>query len=443
MANGDLIKLGTLYLNGYKLIRPLRPWQIDYIPPGTSSYGDIPLYSTGQSIEIRDTDINDAYKIQWREANIDGKKLLICDRVLLTSISWDELNSHGLIFGKTVTIDGQQYKLRVLTGGSNKRNPDDFSGGFPIDNEWDRIIANESNINGLPVPSISDLDKTPNATDLNSQHNQFWNWYYTLSWCQDTYNQNNSFRSGRGYYSPKFYSSNLSSGTPVTFGWRPVLETISSLTLTLKTQNGSIIQDNKSFIHFNKNDFLFKIMATEGVISGANSGSLFVGDNYFQVENNQLVNKKTNTGTGFFFQNGKTYRVKATRVTSGAINVAINSVANQLYAVGIYVDFVYNGQNIYIDQWSTYADCDFEISELVSNTLEYSVELRNSVIQPYTICTNNQEFTYTISGSSLVNGANQVKIKVRQNGTAEVSRTFNIKSFTDMSLRGLYNVINS
>ena len=114
MANGDLIKLGTFYLNGVKQPRPTKPWGTDSTPPGAPSAGDIPVFSAGQSIEIRDTDPNDAYKIQWREVNDGSKKLLISDRVLLVNVSWDDLNAQGLIFGKTITIDGQQYKLQLM-----------------------------------------------------------------------------------------------------------------------------------------------------------------------------------------------------------------------------------------------------------------------------------------------------------------------------------------
>ena len=48
------------------------------------------------------------------------KTLLICDRVILVSVSWDDLNGQGYVTGKTITIDGAKYKCRLLTGGSNR-----------------------------------------------------------------------------------------------------------------------------------------------------------------------------------------------------------------------------------------------------------------------------------------------------------------------------------
>ena len=102
---------------------------------------------------------------------------VICDRVILVSVSWDDLNAQGYVTGKTVTIDGAKYKCRLLTGGSNYRNTSDaYAGGTPTNNEWDRFITREEVISGLPAPLSSDLDTTLNATDKSSAHNQFWTW---------------------------------------------------------------------------------------------------------------------------------------------------------------------------------------------------------------------------------------------------------------------------
>lgn len=176
MATGDLIKLGTLYLGGTKRSRPTNP----------VSGGDVHAFSAGQTIEIRNTESSEADKLHWREINDGGKKYLVADRALIRSISWDDLNAQSLIFGKEITIDGQQYKIRSLTGGSTYRSGTDaYSGGSPSNNEWDRWIVNEANISGLPKPTATDL--TNNSANLNGAHNQFWNWYNMYSWAQETY----------------------------------------------------------------------------------------------------------------------------------------------------------------------------------------------------------------------------------------------------------------
>ena len=176
-----------------------------------------------------DTPAAEANQLQWHKIQDGDKTLLICDRVILVNCSWNDLNSQGYITGKEVTIDGAKYKCRVLTGGSNYRNSSDaYAGGTPTNNEWDRFITREEVITGLPAPVSSDLDSTQNATDLNSTHNQFWNWYYVYSWCQETYSGNSSSRAYRGYISARLWSCHDATDQYASLGFRPVLEVLNT-----------------------------------------------------------------------------------------------------------------------------------------------------------------------------------------------------------------------
>ena len=176
-----------------------------------------------------DTPAAEANQLQWHKIQDGDKTLLICDRVILVNCSWNDLNSQGYITGKEVTIDGAKYKCRVLTGGTGPRSSNDYySGGTPTNNEWDRFITREEVITGLPAPVSSDLDSTQNATDLNSTHNQFWNWYYVYSWCQETYSGNSSYRAYRGYISARFWNYYYASYQFATLGFRPVLEVLNT-----------------------------------------------------------------------------------------------------------------------------------------------------------------------------------------------------------------------
>ena len=176
-----------------------------------------------------DTPAAEANQLQWHKIQDGDKTLLICDRVILVNCSWNDLNSQGYITGKEVTIDGAKYKCRVLTGGTGPRSSNDYySGGTPTNNEWDRFITREEVITGLPAPVSSDLDSTQNATDLNSTHNQFWNWYYVYSWCQETYSGNSSYRAHRGYYSARNWNYYTATGRNANVGFRPVLEVLNT-----------------------------------------------------------------------------------------------------------------------------------------------------------------------------------------------------------------------
>ena len=175
-----------------------------------------------------DTPSADANKLQWVKIKDGDKTLLICDRVILVSVSWDDLNGQGYVTGKTITIDGTKYKCRLLTGGSNRRNNDWYAGGTPTNNEWDRFITREEVITGLPAPVSSDLDTNLNTTDHNSAHNQLWHWVGVYSWCQETWAKNASYRAHRGYSSARFWGCNFATNQNANVGFRPVLEVLNT-----------------------------------------------------------------------------------------------------------------------------------------------------------------------------------------------------------------------
>ena len=175
-----------------------------------------------------DTPSADANKLQWVKIKDGDKTLLICDRVILVSVSWDDLNGQGYVTGKTITIDGTKYKCRLLTGGSNRRNNDWYAGGTPTNNEWDRFITREEVITGLPAPVSSDLDTNLNTTDHNSTHNQLWHWVGVYSWCQETWAENASSRAYRGYDSARYWDNSSSGSRTVNVGFRPVLEVLNT-----------------------------------------------------------------------------------------------------------------------------------------------------------------------------------------------------------------------
>ena len=175
-----------------------------------------------------DTPSADANKLQWVKIKDGDKTLLICDRVILVSVSWDDLNGQGYVTGKTITIDGTKYKCRLLTGGSNRRNNDWYAGGTPTNNEWDRFITREEVITGLPAPVSSDLDTNLNTTDHNSAHNQLWHWVGVYSWCQETWAENASSRAFRGCYSARFWYCSCATLQNASVGFRPVLEVLNT-----------------------------------------------------------------------------------------------------------------------------------------------------------------------------------------------------------------------
>ena len=202
-----------------------------------------------------DTPSADANKLQWVKIKDGDKTLLICDRVILVSVSWDDLNGQGYVTGKTITIDGTKYKCRLLTGGSNRRNNDYYAGGTPTNNEWDRFITREEVITGLPAPVSSDLDTNLNTTDHNSTHNQLWHWVGVYSWCQETWAENASSRAGRGYGSARGWDCGSSGSRYASLGFRPVLEVLNTDPL-ISDSDRNLGDKNQDFtIEYTVNDY--------------------------------------------------------------------------------------------------------------------------------------------------------------------------------------------
>ena len=227
MANGTIHKLGTLYVANAKKARPTKPW---YGTNGSaSSTGNLLDYGNGSNtIEIKDTDSNDAYKLQWVEVNDGSDKILICDRNLLMNITWDRLNALGFCGakgkGKTITIDGQQYELFMLTGGTSSSVQTETTAS----NEWDKYIGNVGKYSGLPTPQSQDLQNSGSSANFSTAHNKIWNWAGCYSWCQNTTTSGSSYRACRGYYGARIWSGGNSSGYYNYIGWRPALRVLNA-----------------------------------------------------------------------------------------------------------------------------------------------------------------------------------------------------------------------
>lgn len=203
-----ILQFGVLNVNGVKP-SPTRPWVTDSYPGNLSSRGNgnIPVYS-GHPIEFYDSAISPNNKITWAYIKDGNKQLYISTKVLLTNISWNQLNEQGMIFGTSVKIDGKEYKLRVLAN-----------------YDWQVIVENKFNIVGLPIPTTEDTTHVNTYGQLDGKHNELWNWWGIRTMCQETLdgtalNKGYSSVTGTSYYAVGASSKEV--------GWRPVLEYIES-----------------------------------------------------------------------------------------------------------------------------------------------------------------------------------------------------------------------
>ena len=138
--------------------------------------------------------------------------LFIADFAVTNDVSWDALNTAGLIFGKDYAAGGVDYTLRAPSVGSGYTGSDDSERGTPQSNEWDAI-----------------LDKA-NQDWKDNTSGYIKNWSDKYSFGQDNY-ADASYRAFRGCYSARYWYLNFATLSFPYLGFRPVLEVLNSDTL--------------------------------------------------------------------------------------------------------------------------------------------------------------------------------------------------------------------
>ena len=142
---------------------------------------------------------------EYAQQNKYAHSLFVADYAVTHTVSWNDLNTKGLIFGKNYASGGVDYTLRAPSVGSNSTGSGESQHDTPSNNEWDRIL------------------------DKNSGYIQNWNKMY--SWGQDTSSAAKSYRAVRGYISARYWiSCNAALSLPY-LGFRPVLEVLNPGTL--------------------------------------------------------------------------------------------------------------------------------------------------------------------------------------------------------------------
>ena len=143
---------------------------------------------------------------EYAQKNKYPHSLFIADYAVTHRVSWDDLNTAGLIFGKDYATGGVNYTLRAPSVGSDNRGSGDSERGTPQSNEWDRIL------------------------DKDSDYIKNWNGIY--SWGQDTTRYNSSLRAIRGYDSGRRWNDDDATDFLPLVSFRPVLEILNPDTLS-------------------------------------------------------------------------------------------------------------------------------------------------------------------------------------------------------------------
>ena len=192
--------------------------------------------------------------------------LFIADFAVTNDVSWDALNTAGLIFGKDYAAGGVDYTLRAPSVGSGYTGSDDSERGTPQSNEWDAI-----------------LDKA-NQDWKDNTSGYIKNWSDKYSFGQDNY-ADASYRAFRGFYSARYWYLNYATLSFPYLGFRPVLEVLNPDTLgsggmkvvTLDLGGGTLGNSSEAIQIIVKNGSEFTAPASDGLTRpNGDTGSYFM-----------------------------------------------------------------------------------------------------------------------------------------------------------------------
>ena len=192
----------------------------------------------------------DAYSLK-NEVDTDTTSykhsLFVADYSVTHTVSWNDLNTEGLIFGKNYAAGGVGYTLRAPSAGNHVEGTSPNRYIAPINNEWDTI-----------------LQKSSGYID---------NWRGVYSVCQDLFVSGSS-AVYRGYNSIRHWVfTNRISNPNRTEGFRPVLEVLNPDTLgadglkaiTLDLGGGKLGNSSEDIQIIVKNGSAFTAPTSEGL----------------------------------------------------------------------------------------------------------------------------------------------------------------------------------
>ena len=196
----------------------------------------------------------------WLKFASNGKVLFVAKQALRYSISWDHIYSRGLVYGTddtgkaprgalvnqrtTVTVGGNEYIVRLLTGAESDPFPESDPLFFTADmvdmdvgggSEWNDLIyrvhvdiPTSDGTDGMRAdrhggPQVGDNWTNYSNADLNVAVG---NGRYT--WCQEQSDTTSFYRVFRGNNDVAYFTRGNADNTHSLYGWRPVLELVTS-----------------------------------------------------------------------------------------------------------------------------------------------------------------------------------------------------------------------
>lgn len=172
------------------------------------------LISHSDLFDRTNTEMLGAYETsasnKWLKFAVEGKILYVSKTTLRRNLSWNDLNSRGLIDGSFSTFIGSnKFVIRLLTGSTI------VSQGQLIGGEWDDTIKK---VLATPNGTGDYASYQPNELGFGSSVTA------TYSICADTHPTNVAYTVVRGGGNGVVLLNDLKSAAASNRGWRPVLE---------------------------------------------------------------------------------------------------------------------------------------------------------------------------------------------------------------------------
>ncbi len=220
-------RLGGFSHAGKTLAPATRPWITDLsalCPYKGLQPGNLPEFERDPNWDnwaLTDSPKDPSLRLNWHLFGDGGKRLMVADRMLMSRVSWQDLDDAGYVHGTELSIDGRLFRCRLLTGGDTPCS-DPFQGATRP-NEWDALVGGSGALNApQPDPANSTAPLCPDH--LTSPHNRLWNWFGAVSWTAEPVASRADGRVCRGYHGPTYFYVNTVDHRHEDIGWRPVLE---------------------------------------------------------------------------------------------------------------------------------------------------------------------------------------------------------------------------
>ena len=184
---------------------------------------------------------------EYAQENKYPHSLFVADYNVTHTVSWNDLDTASLIFGKNYASGGVDYTLRAPSVGSDRTYSDESQRGAPQSNEWDRV--------------------------LDKDEGYIKNWSNMYSWGQDASNHQSGTVAVCGNSSVRYRNVITPTNSYPILGFRPVLKVLNPDTLdadglkavTLDLGGGKLGDSSEEIQIIVKNGSEFTAPASDGL----------------------------------------------------------------------------------------------------------------------------------------------------------------------------------